>query len=461
MKIIKTDIEGVLIVEPTVFKDSRGYFFESYNEKEFIRNGITNTFVQDNQSKSNYGVVRGLHCQIGEHAQAKLVRVLQGKVLDVAVDIRKGSKTFGKHVAVELSDENNRQLFIPRGFLHGFSTLSETVVFSYKCDNFYCKSSEFGIQYDDPEIGINWKIPLDKVITSEKDKKSNKFKDLIDMYKNEEKKILVTGGNGQLGTILSKYLPNALFTSSKDLDITNEKDIIDFVKSHNIETIINCAAYTAVDNAEDNIELSTAVNANGPLYLAKTGAKIIHISTDYVFDGKGHKPYSTDDKANPISVYGKTKLAGEKAVSDNANIYVIIRTSWLYSNYGKNFLKTMRSLGKVKESVSVVYDQIGTPTYADDLAEAIIKIIPHLKKENNGIYHFTNEGVCSWYDFATEIMEQSNLKCKVCPISSFDYPTKANRPFYSVLDKSKIKKKFGIEISHWKEGLKKCIKQLE
>ena len=179
MNFIKTDIDGVIIVEPKVFEDDRGYFFESYNEAEFVANGIPNKFVQDNQSKSSYGVIRGLHCQLGEHAQAKLVRVLQGKVLDVAVDARPNSSTFGKYVAVELSAENKRQLFIPRGFLHGFSVLSETAIFAYKCDNLYNKSSEFGIRYDDPEIGIDWKIPAEKIITSEKDRMANKLKDLL------------------------------------------------------------------------------------------------------------------------------------------------------------------------------------------------------------------------------------------------------------------------------------------
>ena len=180
MNFIKTDIDGVVIVEPKVFEDNRGYFFESYNETEFNNNGITAKFVQDNQSKSTYGVIRGLHCQLGEHAQAKLVRVLKGKVLDVAVDARKNSSTYGKHVAVELSDENKRQLFIPRGFLHGFSVLSEEAVFAYKCDNTYCKEAEFGIRYDDEDIGVDWKIPADKVITSEKDRLANKLKDMPD-----------------------------------------------------------------------------------------------------------------------------------------------------------------------------------------------------------------------------------------------------------------------------------------
>ena len=180
MNFIKTDIDGVVIIEPRIFTDSRGYFFESYNEAEFIKNGITNRFVQDNQSKSSYGVVRGLHCQLGPHAQAKLVRALHGRVLDVAVDIRAGSPTFGKHVAVELSDENQRQLFIPRGFLHGFSVLSDTAIFAYKCDNLYHPESEFGIRFDDPEIGIDWRIPADKIITSDKDRIAKGLKDVPD-----------------------------------------------------------------------------------------------------------------------------------------------------------------------------------------------------------------------------------------------------------------------------------------
>lgn len=179
MNFIKTDIDGVIVVEPQIFEDNRGYFFESYNEEEFYKNGIEVSFVQDNQSKSSYGVIRGLHCQLGEYSQAKLVRVLQGKVLDVAVDIRRGSPTFGKYVAVELSDENKRQLFIPRHFLHGFAVLSETAVFAYKCDNFYHKEAEFSVRYDDPQIGVDWKLPLKDVITSEKDRNGKGLKDVI------------------------------------------------------------------------------------------------------------------------------------------------------------------------------------------------------------------------------------------------------------------------------------------
>lgn len=270
---------------------------------------------------------------------------------------------------------------------------------------------------------------------------------------------LITGARGQLGTEIAKLLPDAICADVDMLDITDADAVLKFVHDNNVDVIINCAAYTAVDKAESDIEIATKINVDGPRNLAKTGAKIIHISTDYVFDGRGHQPYKADDETNPLSVYGKTKRAGELAVLENADVAVIIRTAWLYSANGNNFVKTMRRLGAEKESINVVADQIGTPTFAGDLAAAIVQIIPQMTKENSGIYHFTNEGVCSWYDFATEIMEQSNLNCVVNPIKSSQYPTPAARPFYSVLDKDKIKQTFGIKINHWKRSLQTCLKQ--
>lgn len=271
--------------------------------------------------------------------------------------------------------------------------------------------------------------------------------------------IVITGAKGQLGTALSRLLPQAILSDVADLDITDEESVKSFVKTHQIDMIVNCAAYTAVDKAEDDVALAEKINVAGPRNLAKTGAKIIHISTDYVFDGTAHKPLTPQDETHPLSVYGRTKLAGETEVLKYADEAIIIRTAWLYSPYGNNFLKTMQRLGAERESIAVVADQVGTPTYAGDLAKAIVDIIPQIKKENKGVYHFTNEGVCSWYDFAYEIMVQSGLNCQVKPILSSAYPTKATRPFYSVLDKSKIKEVFGIEISHWTKGLEKCLKQ--
>ena len=272
-------------------------------------------------------------------------------------------------------------------------------------------------------------------------------------------KILITGSHGQLGTELSKLLPNAILTDVAELDITDLNAVQKFVKEKDIGTIVNCAAYTAVDKAEDDVAMAEKINVLGPENLAKTGCKIVHISTDYVFDGTGHKPYTPEDETNPVSVYGKTKRAGELAVLKNAKEAVIIRTAWLYSPYGNNFVKTMRRLGTEKESINVVADQVGTPTYAADLASAIVKVLPQISEKTKGIYHFTNEGVCSWYDFAQEIMDESGLKCRVNPIPTSAYPTRAVRPAYSVLDKSKIKNTFGLQIAHWKHALQRCQKE--
>ncbi|MBR6327516.1 MAG: dTDP-4-dehydrorhamnose reductase [Alphaproteobacteria bacterium] len=273
-------------------------------------------------------------------------------------------------------------------------------------------------------------------------------------------KILVTGAKGQLGIELSKRLRNAVLTDVDKLDITDFADVQEFIKKNKIGVIVNAAAYTAVDAAEDDDVTAYKVNVLGPENLAKTGCKIVHISTDYVFDGKGYKPYMPQDVTNPLSVYGKTKLKGEEAVLKNAKEAVILRTAWLYSANGKNFVKTMLRLGSEKEQIGVVADQIGTPTYAGDLADAIVKILPQISTKTKGVYHFTNEGVCSWYDFATAIMEMAKLKCKVEPLPSSAYPTKAVRPFYSVLDKTSVKEQFGLKIPYWRVSLKKCIKEL-
>lgn len=270
--------------------------------------------------------------------------------------------------------------------------------------------------------------------------------------------ILITGANGQLGRELSKLIPDAVLTDIDELDITDFKCVMDFVKEHDIKTIINCAAYTAVDKAEDEPEVAYKINVLGPKNLASTGCELIHISTDYVFEGKNFKPYGVSDQTNPISVYGQTKLEGEiEVLKSNLNT-IIIRTAWLYSVNGSNFVKTMRKLGNERTSLQVVFDQIGSPTYAGDLAKAIVEILPQIKN-NGGIYHYTNEGVCSWYDFAKKIMELSNINCEVHPILSSDYPTKAQRPFYSVLDKTDIKTTFNIEIPHWEDGLIRCLKE--
>lgn len=272
---------------------------------------------------------------------------------------------------------------------------------------------------------------------------------------------LVVGANGQLGNELRLLLgERAEYVDRNELDITDKQAVLDFVRPEKYQAVINCAAYTAVDKAEDEPELAEKINRDGPANLALTGVPLVHVSTDYVFDGQNCVPYTEDDRANPRSVYGVTKLAGEQAVLAAADTAVIIRTAWLYSEFGNNFVKTMRRLGAERDCLNVVFDQAGTPTYAKDLAQAIVDILPQLAPEVKGVYHFSNEGVCSWYDFALAIMQKSNLSCKVNPIESSQYPTKASRPSYSVLNKGKIKKTFGIEIRHWETALDECINNL-
>ena len=273
---------------------------------------------------------------------------------------------------------------------------------------------------------------------------------------------LVTGAKGQLGTELRTLLGDAaVYVDRDELDISSERAVKDFLANKQFKCIINCAAFTAVDKAEDEPFLADAVNHYGAKWLAKYGKCIIHISTDYVFDGTNSVPYNEDSSTRPVSAYGRTKLAGEQAILKNAETAVIIRTAWLYSAQGSNFLKTMLRLGKERNSINVVSDQIGTPTYAGDLAEAIVTILPQVQKGKKGIYHFTNEGVCSWYDFAHAIMQLSGLSCTVNPIESKDYPTKAARPFYSVLNKGKIKQDFCLEIPHWRDALFKVLKDMK
>ena len=280
--------------------------------------------------------------------------------------------------------------------------------------------------------------------------------------------ILVTGCNGQLGNemqLLEKENPQHTYfnTDVAELDITNQDAIEQFVASHEIDGIVNCAAYTAVDKAEDNEEFCSVLNSIAPAYLAaaieKRGGWMIQISTDYVFDGTQHTPYVEDDDTCPNSVYGKTKLVGELNVQKLCKQSMIIRTAWLYSTFGNNFVKTMIRLGQEKPELGVIFDQIGTPTYARDLAAAIFTAIN--KGVVPGVYHFSNEGVISWYDFTKAIHRIAGITtCHVRPLHTSEYPTPAKRPHYSVLDKTKIKSVYGIEIPYWEESLQACVAKL-
>lgn len=284
--------------------------------------------------------------------------------------------------------------------------------------------------------------------------------------------VLVTGSNGQVGSELQMLNDEFLmlnykcfFTTSKELDITDFKAVENYIKTNDIKFIINCAAYTAVDKAEAEQELANKINhlavKNLAMLSKEFGIKLVHISTDYVFDGTNFKPYSEDDTTNPQSVYGKTKLDGEnEMIKINPSKSIIIRTSWVYSSFGNNFVKTMLRLGKEKESLGVIFEQVGTPTYAKDLAKTILDILPQIKTENIEIYNYSNEGVLSWYDFAKEIMRMAKLPCKINPLETFQYPTPVKRPHYSLLNKKKIKETFNIEIPYWKDSLDRCLTQM-
>ena len=280
--------------------------------------------------------------------------------------------------------------------------------------------------------------------------------------------ILVAGGNGQLGSALrlasAKSSHHYIFTDIDELDITSAEVVNEFVQKNSIDIVVNCAAYTAVDRAESDEATADKINHKAVATLAavcaRHNAALIHISTDYIFSGEATAPITEEATPAPINAYGRTKWAGEEAIAESGCRAIIIRTSWLYSEFGTNFCKTMRTLTASRPEIKVVADQFGTPTYAGDLAEAIVAIIESGQIDKSGTYNYSNEGVCSWYDFAVEIARLcGNIECKINPCTTAEYPTAAARPHYSVLDKSKFKAIFSIEIPEWRESLTKCIKQ--
>ena len=281
--------------------------------------------------------------------------------------------------------------------------------------------------------------------------------------------ILVCGSNGQLGNAIKAENQNTthhfIYTDIAEMDISSEDSVEENIQKYNPNIIVNCAAYTAVDIAEEEQSMAELLNTTSVTILSDACYKhkifMIHISTDYVYDGRNFKPYEECDPANPLSVYGYTKLQGEQQMILSGCNGVILRTSWLYSEYGNNFVKTILKHARIKESLNVVFDQVGTPTYANDLAHAILAIADnHLNMEHVITYNFSNEGACSWYDFAQSIVEIANLKCHINPIKSTEYQVIAQRPYYTVLDKTQIKTDFKINIPHWRVSLKKCIKEI-
>ena len=283
--------------------------------------------------------------------------------------------------------------------------------------------------------------------------------------------ILVTGADGQLGRELRRVTAGSadryIFTDAAELDITDAEAVDRTVREERADVIVNCAAYTNVDRAEEDEATADLLNHRAVAYLSAAAARydalLVHVSTDYVFGGEGNLPRREEDPVNPLGVYGRTKLAGERAVADSGCRYLIFRTAWLYSPHGNNFVKTMLRLSAERDRLNVVFDQVGTPTYAGDLARAIFGIVEERKYEGReGVYHFSDEGVCSWYDFAAEIVfYERRTACEIRPCHSDEFPSKVKRPAYSVLDKTKIRETFGLRIPHWRESLGRCLERME
>lgn len=461
MKITKTPIKGLLIIETDVYGDNRGWFSETYTKKKYYEHGITYDFVQDNQSySSTKGTLRGIHFQNNPKAQTKLIRCTRGSILDVAVDLRKGSDTYKQWFSIELSAENKKQLLIPKGFGHAFLTLTDDVEVQYKVDEYYSKEHDRSIRFDDPDLGIEWGIS--NPILSEKDRNAPLLKD---SDANFTIKVLVTGYSGQLGYDVVKRLDElgieTIGVSKNDFDITNKKATQDFILNYRPDVIVHCAAYTAVDKAEVDREMCYKVNVEGTKYIAEVckliDAKLVYISTDYVFNGEGNQSFAENDRTNPINYYGYTKEKGEQIVRETIESHFIIRTSWLYGENGSNFVKTMLKLADEKEEINVVNDQIGSPTYTKDLANLICDM---LQTNKYGTYHATNEGFCSWYDFAKKIFELTNKNVKVNPILSKEFLSRAKRPLNSRLSKDLLVQKGFNRLPNWEDALSRFLKTL-
>lgn len=462
MNIIKTNIEDVLIIKPKVFGDNRGWFTEIYSKIKFEELGVDIDFVQDNHSMSaQKGTLRGLHFQKNPKSQAKLIRCIKGKILDVAVDLRKGSSTYKKWISVELSDENHNQIFVPKGFAHGFLTLTNDVEVQYKVDHYYAPEFDRSIRFDDPEIGVDWGIA--EPILSEKDLKAPLLKDSdVDF----SLKFMVTGANGQLGhdvmIKLKEMNYNVIAPLRKEFDLTDKGQVKNYILKKKPDVIIHCAAYTAVDKSEDEKDLCYSVNVEGTRSIAEAAkeinAKVVYVSTDYVFDGLGQEPHFETKETNSVNYYGYTKGQGEKIVRELIDKHFVVRTSWVYGLNGNNFVKTMLKLAESRNEIDVVSDQIGAPTYTKDLAEFIVSLS---QTNNYGTYHGVNEGYCSWYEFAKLIFEKARIDMILNPITTEDYPTKAKRPSNSRLSKENTDKAGIDRMPNWEDALTRFIEELK
>lgn len=475
MKKIETNLKDCYILEPQRFGDERGYF-ESVTKEQLEELGFKGIYQVSN-SKSGKGIVRGLHFQKDPYCQAKVVRCHRGGVIDVVVDMRKDSPSYGKHVAVELTPENGRMLFVPRGFAHGFVSLTEDTLFEYYVDNKYMPRMEGGILWNDPKLGIDWegifnKYGIDEPVLSGKDQVRNTFDESDVEFLRRDKKYLITGYKGQLGYDIARELvergeTNILAIDKDEMDITDREQVMKVVKEYSPDVIFHCAAWTAVDKAEEMEDVVNLVNVEGTKNLTdasiEVGAKLVYISTDYVFDGTKEGLYTEEDAVNPKSIYGKTKFLGEEQARRNPN-HFITRISWVFGINGNNFIKTMLNLSEKYDKLNVVNDQIGSPTYTVDLAKVLVEMVQTYKY---GTYHINNEGYCSWAEFADYIMKSNDKDTVINPVSTEEYyegkdmSKIAYRPRNSKLDKSKLVENGFEMLPDWKDATDRYCKELK
>lgn len=462
MKVKKNKFKGLLIVETDVYGDHRGWFTETYTKNKFIDNGIEADFVQDNQSYSaQKGTLRGVHFQTNPKAQTKMIRCTRGAIIDTVVDLRKGSDTYKQWFSIELSAENKKQLYIPKGFGHAFLTITDDVEVQYKVDEYYSKEHDRSLKFDDPEVGVDWGIK--NPILSEKDLNAPLLKD-CDV--NFSIKVLVTGVNGQLGYDVVKRLKEleieVIGVGRNDFDIRDKGQTQEYILKNNPDVVVHCAAYTAVDKAENEKEKCYSINVEGTRNIAeackKIDAKMVYISTDYVFDGQGIETQSECTETNPVNYYGYSKEQGEQVVRDLLEKYFIVRTSWVYGKNGNNFVKTMLRLAQTRDELNVVHDQIGAPTYSRDLAVLVCHMLQTTKY---GTYHGVNDGYCSWHEFALSIFEKAGIDIKVNPVPTSEYPTTAKRPLNSRLSKENLDKNGFKELPEWKDALHRYLEEIK
>ena len=474
MKKVTTNLKDCYILEPQRFGDKRGYF-ESVTKEQLEELGFNRIFQVSN-SLSGKGIVRGLHFQKDPYCQAKVVRCHRGAVLDVVVDMRKDSESYGKWTSVELTPENGRLLYVPRGFAHGFVSLKDDTLFEYYVDNLYMPRMEGGILWNDPEININWQEIFDKYdikepVLSDKDKVRETLNECKVTFYKKPKRFLITGVNGQLGYDIVRELQERgefeyYAPKRNEMDITNREQVLSVVKLYKPDVIIHCAAWTAVDKAEDMEEEVTKANVLGTKNLVdasiNVGATIMYMSTDYVFDGKKDDKYNEEDKPNPMNVYGKTKYLGEEEVRRNPK-HFIIRISWVFGINGNNFIKTMLKLADNHDTLNVVDDQIGSPTYTVDLAKLLIEMS---YTEKYGTYNVNNDGYCSWAEFAKYIMESNGKTTKINSVTTEEYleitgTKQAYRPRNSKLSKDKLKENGFELLPSWQDATDRYCKELK